>query len=221
MRNQFLVFTVICILVTIVASKTESAPDSPPVWPAQFEESFEETLKYPILGSHTTSGKFYYDWTNKRYRVDRDNGHYDRYCGSVYTFSNTPCSHIVVEGDRYLYFPEKNYCCYCCSSDHGCGLLKPNWLDGAKFVDYVKEEGDETVFEKWNKPGLQDNFYMARASDRVMRQMDQVPNDIQTFDMASYYEGIRDENVFNLPDKCSKKFTCPIYSVCSALRNFS
>lgn len=219
MRNKFLFLSVICVLVTIVASKQQSDPESPPVWAAQFEESFEETLKYPILGSHTTSGKFYYDWTNKRYRVDRENGHYDRYCGSIYAFSDTPCSHIVVEGDRYLYFPEKNYCCYCCSADHGCGLLKPNWLDGAQFEGMVTEEGDETVYEKWNKPGLQNNFYLARASDRVMRKIDQVPNDIQTFDMASYYEGIRDENVFNLPDKCSKQFTCPFLSVCSALRN--
>jgi hypothetical protein len=197
-------------------------PTTTPVWPEQFEQNFEETLKYPVLGSHETSGKFYYDWTNKRYRVDRDNGHYDRYCGSVYPFSNTPCSHIVTEGDRYLWYPEKNYCCYCCSSQHGCGLLKPDWLDGAKFEDYVKEDGDDqTVYEKWNKPGLQDNFFFARAKDRVMRRIDQVPNDIQTFNVDSFFQGIRDQSVFTLPDKCSKESTCPFYSVCTAVRKMS
>ena len=45
-----------------------------------------------------TSGKFFYDWTNKVYRVDRENGKGDRYCGSVWKLTDTPCSHIVVEG---------------------------------------------------------------------------------------------------------------------------
>jgi hypothetical protein len=230
-QNFFLIITICLILVSSIYAKEEDCenkftkdcpPTATPIWPDQFEQTFEETLKYPVLGSHSTNGKFFYDWTNKRYRVDRENGHYDRYCGSVYPFSNTECSHIVVDGDRYLWYPEKDYCCYCCSAQHGCGLLKPDWLSGAKFEDYVTEDGDDqTVFEKWNKPGLQDNFYFARAKDRVMRKIDQVPNDIQTFNLDSFSLGIKDQSVFTLPKECSKEKTCPFYSVCTAVRKLS
>ena len=54
-------------------------------------------MTYSLLKLHT-QGRFFYDFTNKRYRVDRDNGKGDRYCGSVYKLQNTPCSHIVTEG---------------------------------------------------------------------------------------------------------------------------
>ena len=195
----------------------DSPPTSPPVWPNQFEQSFDETFTYPLVGTHTTKGKFFYDWTNKMYRVDRDNGHYDRYCGPVYPFSNTPCSQIVTSGDRYLYFPQKDYCCYCCSSEHGCGILKPDWLSGASFIDYVTEQ-DGTVFEKWNKPGLQSNFYYATATDRIMKKIDQQPNDTQDFDVSSFKSTISDPNVFNLPAKCKKDFACPFISACTAVR---
>ena len=37
------------------------------------------------------------------------------------------------EGKRYLDFPEKNYCCYCCDAAHGCGILKPDWISDATY----------------------------------------------------------------------------------------
>ena len=62
-------------------------------------------MSLPILGSSTTSGTLFYDFTDKTYRIDRENGKWDRYCGTVYKFTNTPCSHYVKEGKRYLHFP--------------------------------------------------------------------------------------------------------------------
>jgi len=43
-------------------------------------------MTYPLIGSSTTTGEFYYNWILKKYRVDRENGKFDRYCGSVYKF---------------------------------------------------------------------------------------------------------------------------------------
>jgi len=192
-------------------------PTSSPVWPNQFEESFEETFTYPVLGANTTKGRFFYDWLNKKYRVDRENGHYDRYCGPIYPFSNTPCSQIVNDGDRYIYFPEKNYCCYCCSSEHGCGLLKPDWVSGGEFVDYVTES-DGVVYEKWNKPGLQSNFFWATAKDRVMKKIDQQPNDVQDFDVSTFKSYVADPSVLNKPSICKKENKCPTLSTCTAVR---
>jgi len=36
----------------------------------------------------------FYDYDNLQYRIDRDNGRSDRFCGTTYD-KNTPCSHIV------------------------------------------------------------------------------------------------------------------------------
>ena len=106
------------ILLTILhivvsqPSKGGSQP-SDPVWPDKFQQTFNETFYYPVIGTHYTTGKFYYDWKNKRYRVDRANGRFDRYCGfnGVKFFQDTPCSHIVVDGWRWMVYPEKKECC--------------------------------------------------------------------------------------------------------------
>ena len=155
-------------------------PSTPPIWPNQFEQSFTETFTYPVIGSSSTKGKFYYDFLNKRYRIDRDNGKWDRYCATEYPFRNTACSQIVVDGKRYLHYPEKNYCCYCCDSAHGCGILKPDWLTGAKFIGY-ETEANGASYEKWDQQGLQHNYYYAtNDSNRVMYKIDQQQNDLQT-----------------------------------------
>ncbi len=194
-----------------------STPEKPPVWPSQFEQTFQETFKYPVLGSASTTGKFFYDFLNKRYRVDRANGKWDRYCGSALSFTDTPCSHFVVDSKRYLNFPEKNYCCYCCDSTQGCGILKPDWLTGAAFVGYESDAQGQS-YEKWNKKGLQDNFYYATKDSRVMWKIDQEPNDIQTFDVKSLHLGISDKKALELPSQCVGAVTCPLISACTAVR---
>ena len=189
----------------------------PPSWPERFEQTFNETFSYPLLGSSTTTGKFFYDWNNRRYRIDRANGKWDRYCGPVYPLSNTPCSHIVVDGKRYLYYPEKNYCCYCCDSSHGCGILKPDWLSSAAYIGNVQENGVE--FQKWDMQGLQHNYFFSTNDERrIMRRIIQEPNDVQEFDVESFVGNIRDESVFSLPSQCDPNKTCPFATFCSALR---
>jgi hypothetical protein len=56
-------------------------------------------------------------------------------------------------GKRYLYFPEKNDCCYCCDAAHGCGVLKPDWHSDAEFVEYVSSANGQQL-EKWSKKGV-------------------------------------------------------------------
>ena len=196
-----------------------SQPASPPLWPSQFEQNFTEVFTYPVVGSASTKGKFFYDITNKRYRIDRENGKWDRYCGTGYWFRNTACSQIVVEGKRFLYYPEYDYCCYCCDSAHGCGILRRDWLNNATFVGFETDEMGQN-FEKWDKQGLQHNYYYATADEkRIMGKIEQQPNDIQTFDVNSFFEGIRDPSVLELPDVCKSASTCNVLSTCTAVRN--
>ena len=49
----------------------------------------------------------------------------DRYCGSVHPLTDTPCTHLVAGGWRYLLFPKLLSCCACCSAAAGCGVLSP------------------------------------------------------------------------------------------------
>ena len=104
-----------------------------PVWANKFQSTFSEDATYPLIGTSTTTGTFYYNFDLKKYRVDRVNGKWDRYCGSAYKLTDTGCNQYVSEGKRYLDYPEKDYCCYCCDAAHGCGVLKPDWMAGGTY----------------------------------------------------------------------------------------
>ncbi len=76
----------------------------------------------------------FYDAKNNRSRLDRVNGQHDAFCNALAPNVTTDCSNLVVAGKRYIWFPQKNQCCYCCDSAHGCGILKPTWLSSGTFV---------------------------------------------------------------------------------------
>ncbi|XP_066919269.1 uncharacterized protein [Clytia hemisphaerica] len=201
-------------LVTVAALAQlglAAQPSDPTPWPAQFTQTFKETFYYPVIGTHTTTGTYYYDFKNLRYRIDRANGRYDRYCGfnGVRAFQNTPCSQLVIKGQRWLIYPEKKDCCMCCTAAQGCGILKPDWTKGALFVN-----SDNGMY-KWNQKGLQDNFYIERQSDRRMVRINQVPNDIQDYDPDSFKPTV-DPKVFELPSYCQQK-ACSYASTCRAV----
>ena len=121
--------------------KSQDGNPAYPVWPVMFQQSFKENLYYPILGTHQTNGTYFYDFANRRYRIDRVNGRYDRYCGfnGAKAFTDTPCTQLVVNGMRWLIYPAKQECCQCCTSEQGCGVLFPTWMNNATFVGKVCE----------------------------------------------------------------------------------
>ncbi len=139
----------ISIFLLAFVTLTLCQTPTPPVWPNQFTQSFFQEFSYPVFGKGTTNGVYYYDYTDQRYLITRENGQYDRYCGSIYKLQNTPCNQLVVSGKRYMIFPKKEYCCYCCDSASGCGILKPTWLEGAQYEGVVDINGFQ--YQKWNK----------------------------------------------------------------------
>ena len=69
-----------------------------------------------------------------------------------------------------MYFPEKNDCCYCCDSAKGCGILVPNWLANATFVNTTNVGGVD--MDVWNKQGLQPNYYFNIKSANIPFKID-------------------------------------------------
>ena len=60
---------------------------------------------------------------------------------------------------RYLHFPEKKYCCKCCSAEAGCGIVKPDWFKTGKFIKEFKK--GEISINQWDVQGLASNIYEA------------------------------------------------------------
>lgn len=119
---KFLV--VALVLAGVFADETPATP----VWPTKFKQCFSEKIKFPLKFDETTEGCYYYDEPRGCYRIERDNCKNDRY-----VLSSGKCSHIVVAGNRYIYKPDKNDCCYCCNASKGCGILKHDWMANAQY----------------------------------------------------------------------------------------
>jgi hypothetical protein len=195
-----------------------------PLWPSQFTQNFTD-YNEGVTGYMGTGATFFYDWTNTQSRLDRENGRYDRYCGNNgnYGFKNTPCSQIVTPaGDRYLYYPEKADCCFCCDAAHGCGVVIPTWLNGAAFLGNVTLTRTKAEYETyyWDQVGNQDNYYWeteeATPVDRIMLQLYEAPIEHQVY--APFRLNSVDQAHLALPSICSKDNACSILSVCAAVQ---
>jgi hypothetical protein len=82
------------IILLVLALAYAALTQTPPVFPEQYQVDFNETAK--IITTGTTKGTIYFDSKNNREVITRENGRFDRYCGSVYKTSNTACNHYVL-----------------------------------------------------------------------------------------------------------------------------
>lgn len=212
-----------------LAALSLAAADTPaaPVWPETFTQEYEETVIYPVIGKKTTKGTYYFDISDKdnmMTRIDRDNGQWDRYCGLTHgQFSASTCNQYIVGGDRYIHYADTDDCCYCCSADHGCGVLRNDWISDGDFLGVEDMDGVSTY--KWNKQGLQANWYYETVADapedRIPIKTDMGPGEstdfIQDFIPGTFKKSV-DPGVFDLPKSCSKSKKCNLLSVCTTLR---
>jgi hypothetical protein len=211
MATAFATAVVLSVAVVLVCSQGVLA-DPSPLWHKRFVLEFNETT--PPALNYRTDGKWWYDSTQSAELIHRTSGAGDRYCSTIYPLTRTSCQHLVVEGKRYLVFPEKKYCCMCCDAAHGCGIVSPTWLQDAKFEGTVNISGVSAY--KWSKNGLQPNYYYSSADARqVPIELDQIPTDYQAFHASTFDEGVIDPSVFTVPDYCHA--SCPWYSICTAI----
>lgn len=201
------------LLFPLLSAQTPSSPLYFPTWSANFTEKVI-TSKGKV---HTTTGTSYYDSLSSSLRVDRETAGGDTFCslnGLKILGFNGKCSHFVVNGNRYLYYPEEDECCLCCGDEDGCGMLRPNWLQNAEFLGETEHNGVQTY--EWNQHGAEDNYYYEtvaeEALDREIVSVYQGDSDLQDFWGYSHYIP---EGVFDLPTKCTRNTRCSVVSWCS------
>jgi hypothetical protein len=207
------------LFLLFASSFSLSFSPASPVWPFHFSQSFQETTSYPVSGSHSTSGTYFYNWTSKSSRSDRANGRYDLLCGiaSIYESLNTPCSHIVVNGSRYLFYPKLDSCCYCCNETNGCGALEPDWFSRAKFT--FEEVHDGLSAYRWDLNGDQQSLVYETVGDVAVNRVT-VAVDQQEYSYRINF-GPRNstvpQGVFELPTQCALGIPC-LSAGCVALK---
>ena len=76
----------------------------PPVFPSQYTLEFNESAYIAIANPGETKGTIYFDDLKNRQSIYRDNGRFDRFCGTVFRDIDTPCNHIIIEGIPLFYF---------------------------------------------------------------------------------------------------------------------
>jgi hypothetical protein len=205
------------ILITFaLIALTYCENPNPKVWEDQWQADFTEKISVPIIGSDDVSGVWSYDWKNKRFAVSRSNGKYDRYCGSIYKFQNTPCTHIVKESKRYIIFPEKKFCCMCCTSEKGCGIVKPDWFASGEYQGEKLSEDKTTSFNDWLIKGLQENYYGEQVNGQTPYRIWQKGTSDMVF--KNYRNKVEDENVFNLPVNQNCEQSCGWLTTCRLLK---
>ncbi|CEM16481.1 unnamed protein product [Vitrella brassicaformis CCMP3155] len=226
--SWLLVILAVLAPVMMGAAGRHGGPDPSPVpaepafaWSLVFAQEFYEEFIYgPFV--QTTTGVYTYDWHSRRYRVDRANGRFDRYCGpnGHKIFEDTPCSQLVVNGTRYMLYTDKRECCMCCDDQHGCGILKPTWAEQAKYAGeapYVLRNGTTIQAHSWVVKGNQDNV-VYEALDGTLLEIFQKPNDRQVFDPSSLTHKL-DKSVLELPDWCDPTKPCDTLSTCTAVQH--
>jgi hypothetical protein len=72
----------------------------PKPWDDKWSMKFTEKRYFPLLGKKTTEGTWYYNYSTKSFRIDRDDGSRNHYCGTIFPLSKTECRMIVNDGWR-------------------------------------------------------------------------------------------------------------------------
>jgi hypothetical protein len=148
----------LALLLAVIAQKS-------PVWPVRFQQDFVES--YSTTQYHDV-GKMWYDSERVMSRLDRSNGKYDPFCNTI-TNATTPCTQLVREGKRWIFFPLIRLCCECCDAAHGCGILKRDWLSTANYIG--KEELSGQIFDRWTEPVTVTDYWATTDEKQIPRKL--------------------------------------------------
>ena len=155
-------------------------------------------------------------------RVDRLDGQHDMFCSSVLPNVSTPCTLLMRENKRYIVYPQKRLCCYCCDTAHGCGVPERHFLNQTTFVGY--ESLGDASFYKWRYESTYvltlaaDAYYYETPDlDRIPRRFANSNHTMTDFVTKSFTTAPIPSSTFALPDYCN--YICPLTTICGKLQN--
>jgi hypothetical protein len=199
----------ICLLSIVF---TRDAPLLHPSYQQYFDES------YKLDHNYTINGQMYYDAENSRGRIDRADGRFDVFCGTVMPQVVTPCTSLIVEGKLYLYFPRKKTCCFCCDEEHGCGVTPRDYFVGSEYLG--QEKLVDTIYDKWEKivEGVSVLFYTTADDRSIPRRIVEGTGHIYDYNVLTFKNTTFPDSVFEFPSYCKNAPSCPLSSNCGKLR---
>lgn len=215
MKETILKLTILATLfLTLNCQEKPTEDPKPQGWADAWQMPFEDSM---LLGwdgyVNKVKGMFYYDFTKKSMRVERESCRGDRFGGNTRLFDESPCHHIITsENRRYIYWPERKHCCYCCGAGF-CSVLKPNWIPFDS--DFVKSEDGLDIFQArsdnvtiWQEQTglkLHKKLRSTLYEDGVY-----LFDSNMTFDTSQYKAQIDDPKIFDLPtDSNNCNEPCP------------
>ncbi|GLC67587.1 hypothetical protein PLESTF_000577200 [Pleodorina starrii] len=174
------------------------------LYAVMFSVNFNETVKV-LFFKAATAGTWHYDAVAQREALYRVNHQVNAYCYTATAhYAPTPCKHVVTGGKRYLVFPQLGECCTCCTADKaGCGITPPDWLKDAVFQGTTEIQGIPAYDWRIASWFLPKHWYASADAAQVPLELDQMPNDRQTFWPGTFQEGPPPPDVFQLPEGCN------------------
>ena len=184
-----------------IASWAPTAPSWPNTWSAYFTE-----ISYYSGEVRETDGHAFFDYPNGHLNLTRFDAVGDPVCATAfYMPPDTTCSHLIANGTEYLYTPETDQCCTCCTSAQSCGVPSPTLLQYYTYIGQTSYNGQE-VYE-WNVGG--GSYLETTQASPTDRQW--VASFSPFFNFTSVWEFTSTINSasFQLPSKCVNAGMCP------------
>jgi hypothetical protein len=103
----------------------------------------------------------------------------------------------------------------CCTSANGCGILKPNWLDGATYLGV--ERIADVECNKWSKEETNgsDYYWVTTDHNQIPRRLEQNKgNHTSDYLIHTFTNKTFDDITFALPNYCNATTLCPSSSLC-------
>ncbi|KAL4505885.1 hypothetical protein ABPG72_013646 [Tetrahymena utriculariae] len=199
-------YIIIClILASVLAQQEPLKPVWAPTWSQDFVEYFNVTNQI-----YANVGTYQYNAPSNSSRLSRSNGKQDPFCIGYLNYNTTsaPCEHLTVNNTRWMYYPDEDNCCYCCNAEQGCGILKPDWLQGATFLGLEEVYGTPAfywvMYEGPNKPNYVWETTEANPLERSLLKI--ARNNYQEVYIQNQIR--RDIQNITLPASCSYQNKC-------------
>lgn len=182
-------------------------------WPTSFFASFvEDTWFHDGASSHSGTVAYLWDGKSAAQVIKRAVSKLNPICDEVRPNRSTPCSHHMVGASRYLAWPEEGECCLHC--DHGCGALRPSWVDAVpSFYTGLRQVRGATCHSWLLQSGTPDRLATEVGSGRLCELYDggadfTGDNPFSwAVDPATYSEAVPPREL-ELPASCSAARRC-------------